>query len=189
MILEGIVTSLSATGELNIAPMGPIVDSSMATFRFRPFKSSTTYQNLKQRPNGVFHVTDDVLLIAKSVIDGFDEPPATFPAERIEGRVLEATCRWYEFRIVEVDDTEDRTNMLAEVVHSGRRRDFFGFNRAKHAVIEAAILASRVHLLPPNEILDEFDRLKVIVGKTAGSQETRAFSLLFEYVAECSENR
>ena len=32
MILEGIVTSLSSTGELNVAPMGPLVDESLALF-------------------------------------------------------------------------------------------------------------------------------------------------------------
>ena len=34
-------------------------------------------------------------------------------------------------------------------------REFFGFNRAKHAVLEAAILATRVELLPADEILSE----------------------------------
>ena len=56
MILEGIVTSLDERGELNIAPMGPLVDESMVTLRLRPFKTSQTYQNLKVRPCGVFHV-------------------------------------------------------------------------------------------------------------------------------------
>ena len=49
MILEGIVTTQSPEGGLNIAPMGPKIppDLSMGTFVLRPYKTSTTYQNLK----------------------------------------------------------------------------------------------------------------------------------------------
>jgi hypothetical protein len=71
------------------------------------------------------------------------------------------------------------------VVHSGRFRDFFGFNRAKHAVVEAAILASRIHILPASEISAEFRRLGVLVDKTGGPQEHEAFKFLLQYV-ECA---
>ncbi|MGE0378942.1 MAG: DUF447 domain-containing protein, partial [Planctomycetaceae bacterium] len=59
MILEGIVTTRSAAGVVNVAPMGPIVDEWMQTLLLRPFQTSTTYRNLKQSGCGVFHVTDD----------------------------------------------------------------------------------------------------------------------------------
>ena len=50
--------------------MGPQIgpDPSMKTFELRPYRSSTTYQNLKARGEGVFHVTDDVLLLAQTAI-------------------------------------------------------------------------------------------------------------------------
>ena len=57
MILEGIVTSLDNAGELNVAPMGPIVDEAMSTILLRPFQTSRTYRNLKEHPQGVLHVT------------------------------------------------------------------------------------------------------------------------------------
>ncbi len=178
MILEGIVTSLDENDELNVAPMGPIVDETLATFLFRPFRTSRTYQNLKARPSVVFHVVDDVLLLARAAIGEWDEAPPTFPAERVAGRVLSAACRWYEFEIDECDDSQERTAMRAHVVHSGRLRDFFGFNRAKHAVLEGAILATRLSLVPHEKVREEFDRLKVIVDKTAGPREREAFELL-----------
>ena len=184
MILEGIVTTQNDRGEINVAPMGPIVDPSMSSLRLRPFKTSTTYQNLKQRPEGVFHVVDDVLLLARAAIGQLDDPGELLAAEVIDGVVLESACRWYEFRIEEFDDTEERTDLLARVVHTGRRRDFFGFNRAKHAVLEAAILATRVHLLDRREILDQFAALEIPVEKTAGPPEREAFELLKRYVEE-----
>ena len=187
MILEGIVTSLDQNGELNVAPMGPIVDTEFATLLLRPFRTSRTYQNLKSRPHGVFHVVDDVLLLARAAIGQLSEDPETIPAERITGRVLAAACRWYEFVIETCDDSRERSEMRARIVHSGRLRDFFGFNRAKNAVLEGAILATRAHLVPPDELRREFERLQVIVSKTAGSREREAFELLEQYIRAAAE--
>lgn len=182
MILEGIVTSLNPRDELNVAPMGPIVDETLATLVLRPFRTSRTYENLKARPAGVFHVVDDVLLLARAAIGELPDAPQTFPAVKVDGRVLSAACRWYEFEIDEVDDSQERVTMRARVVHVGRLRDFFGFNRAKHAVLEAAILATRVHLIDRQRIVDEFESLRVIVQKTGGPREHEAFELLEQHI-------
>jgi hypothetical protein len=182
MILEGIVTSLDRHDELNVAPMGPIVDETFATLILRPFRTSRTYENLRIRPYGVFHVVDDALLLARAAIGALTEVPENFPALKIQGRVLSAACRWYEFEVADVDDTQDRVTLRARVVHCGRLRDFFGFNRAKHAVLEGAILATRMHIIDRQQILDEYARLRVIVQKTAGPREHEAFALLEQYV-------
>jgi hypothetical protein len=63
-----------------------------------------------------------------------------------------------------------------------RIREFWGFNRAKHAVIEAAILATRLDFLPAAEIANQFARLQSVVEKTGGSQEHSAFDLLSQFV-------
>ncbi|MDA1163962.1 MAG: DUF447 family protein [Planctomycetota bacterium] len=182
MILEGIVTTQNRAGDVNVAPMGPIVDESMQSFVLRPFQTSTTFQNLKLHPFGVLHVVDDVLLLARAAISQLHETPETFAALTIPARVLKSACRWYEFRIVSLDDSQDRTRINARVVHAGRLRDFFGFNRAKHAVLEAAILATRIHILPACEIHSQFNALRSPVEKTAGADERAAFQLLDDYV-------
>ena len=183
MVLEGIVTTLNADGGVNIAPMGPRVDAGMRQIILRPYQTATTYQNLKRTAEGVLHVTDDVELLARAAIGPLNPPPELMPAEGVTGFRLADTCRWYSFRVRAIDDQTERTTLIAEVVTSGRARDFFGFNRAKHAVLEAAILATRLHLLPAQEIAAEFARLKVLVDKTGGDQEHRAFTLLADYVA------
>jgi hypothetical protein len=71
---------------------------------------------------------------------------------------------------------------VAWVVHTGRIRDVFGFNRAKHAVPEAAILASRVHILPRAAIMEQLGPLRPLVEKTAGPREREAFDLLVRYI-------
>lgn len=182
MILEGIVTSLDSQGLVNVAPMGPYVETTFDTLRLRPYQTSRTYQNLKLNRQGVFHVVDDVLLLAQAAIGGLNTMPELFPALKIQGQVIKSACRWYEFEVTELDDSQERTNIVAKVVHMGRLNDFVGFNRAKHAVLEAAILATRVHLLKKDFIQQEFDRLQVPLEKTAGPAELEAFALLRDFV-------
>jgi hypothetical protein len=183
MILEGIVTTVASDGAVNIAPMGPTVDEAMRRFVLRPFPTAQTYRNLCHHGEGVLHVTDDVLLLAKAAVGTVEPAPPLLPAQRVRGFVLADTCRYYEFRVHAVDDSEPRVRLEAEVIHAGRLRDFFGFNRAKHAVLEAAILATRVHLLPAAQIEEEYRRLAVLVQKTGGSQEAEAFRFLQGYLA------
>ena len=99
------------------------------------------------------------------------------------GAVLEAACSWRELEVVSIDDTPPRSRIETRVVYQGTRREFLGFNRARHAVLEAAILATRTHLIPADEIRAEFARLQVIVDKTAGPREREAMAMLTEYVA------
>ena len=188
MLLEGLVTSLSSTGELNLAPMGPIVEGNFSGLVLRPFQTSTTYRNLKQRPCGVFHITDDVLLIAKAALDRLPAIPETILAQCIDGRVLADCCRWYEFEVVSYDDSSDRTRLEARVVHVGHVRDFVGFHRARHAVLEATILATRLHLIPEADIRLQLSALASPVDKTASPREREAFALVCDYVDEWYQN-
>jgi hypothetical protein len=184
ILLEGIVTTLNADGTPHVAPMGPIVDADFDWLLLRPFSTSTTYQNLKRTRQGVLHVSDDVALFARAAVGQVDRLPDVLPAKSIDGVILASACRWYAFRVETLDDSDERTRIVATVVDRGRLRDFFGFNRAKHAVIEAAILATRIGLLSADHIVSEFERLAVPVRKTGGRQEHAAFEFLRKYVDE-----
>lgn len=183
MILEALVTTLNDDGSVNVAPMGPKVDPSMVAFVLRPYKTSTTYQNLVRHGEGVLHVTDDVLMLARAAI-GDDPLAQTRPAQVVHGRVIRGACRYYEFRVEEMDDRDDRVTISASTVASGHLRDFFGLNRAKHAVVEAAILATRTRILPLDEIAENFRRLVVLVEKTGGEPEREAFAILSRFVTD-----
>jgi len=185
MILEGVVTTVNLDGSTNVSPMGAQLDAlenspSFDAFTLRPFQSSTTYANLCRLGKGVLHVTDDVELIARSAIGKLDDVAISTLLE--EHRVLVDACRWYAFEVTTIDDTEDRTTIRCKTIDQGRGRDFFGFCRAKHAVVEAAILATRTAHLPANQIKEEMEHLAVIVEKTAGPSERVAFELLREHV-------
>jgi uncharacterized protein len=187
VILEGIVTTCGPSGEMNIAPMGARIDADLSLRRFvlRPYRTSTTYRNLKSKGAGVFHLTDDVLLLAQAAIGApLDPPPRLARASSVAGWVLLDACRYHEFRVLGLRDDKDPTTIEAETLREGRPRDFLGFNRARHAVLEAAILATRTAFLPAQKILPEFEHLAEIVRKTGGEREAQAFRLLDEHVLQ-----
>jgi uncharacterized protein len=183
-LVEGVVTTLNRDGTPNIAPMGPIVDAEFHWLLLRPFCTSVTYGNLKRSGEGIFHITDDVELLAHAAVGRLKTMPALVPAETVNGVILANACRWFAFRVETLDDREDRTSIVAQVVDRGRLRDFFGFNRAKHAVVEAAILATRIGLLEASHLHAEFDRLAAPVEKTGGHEERRAFEFLRQFLRE-----
>lgn len=181
MILEGLVTTTDTEGAMHLAPMGPRVAADWSSFLLRPFPTSNTFRNLKQHREGVLHVTDDVLLLAKAAI-GQAPPQEAFPATQVRGFVLKNACRYFEFVVKELDESQERMHVLCEVVHRATLRDFFGLNRAKHAVVEAAILATRLHILPSDEVRSDYRKLRVLVEKTGGPAEHEAFQFLTEYM-------
>jgi hypothetical protein len=184
VILEGIMTTLNRDGTTNISPMGPVVDEAITTLRLRPYKTSRTYENLVRTGQGIFHVIDDPQLLARATIDRFDDPPEFIPATAVEGNILADACRWLALRVETIDDLTERATVDCQIVDRGRLRDFWGWNRARHAVLEAAILATRVLLIPADEIRRQYSQLQVLVDKTAGERERQAFELLREYVEE-----
>jgi hypothetical protein len=178
VIIETIVTSMAPDGAVNFAPMG--VEWSEDALVLKPFLETTTFRNVSGSGVAVVNLTDDVMLFAQAAISSPQYP--SFPAEVVRGVVLEAACSWRELEVVSVDDTPPRSRLETRVVHRGRRREFIGFNRARHAVLEAAILATRTHLIPAEQIAEEFAKLQVIVDKTAGPREHEAMALLARHV-------
>jgi hypothetical protein len=182
MILEGVLTTVNEPGGPHLSVIGPNVDESISRFELRPFFPSRTLDNLTRHPQAVFHVTDDVELMAAIVCGQTDRSLEMFPATEIVGFVLAGACRAYELNVTYRDLGGTRAVMACDVRRVHRQRDFFGFNRAKHAVLEAAILASRIGFLPRAEIEQQWPRLRSIVEKTGGVGEQRAFTILTAYI-------
>jgi hypothetical protein len=189
MILEGLVTTTDPAGAMHLAAMGPQVDATAAyghaieQLLLKPFASSQTGSNLLRLEEGVFHVTDDSLLLARVVTGTLAGPPASRPATAVRGWVLDDACRAYEFKVVAADASQERLRLEARVVAVHEGRPFLGFNRARHAVVEGAILVTRLHLLGVDEVRRQLRELAVLVEKTGGPREHEAFGLLEEKVA------
>jgi len=182
VIIETIVTTVAPGGAVNCAPMGvewdPDEDSD--TIVLKPFLETATYRNVIATRAAVVNLIDDVRVFARAAISNPEY--ATEPATSIRGVVLADACSWREVSVRAIDSTPPRSRIETAVVHHGTRREFIGFNRARHAVLEAAIYATRVRMLPRDFLLAEVERLQVIVDKTAGPREREAMALLAAYI-------
>jgi hypothetical protein len=169
MIVETVTTTRNPDGTINCAAMG--VEWGEQAIVIKPFAGTRTLRNLRATGAAVVNLTDDILLFAQAALG--DPRPPTRAADAVDGAVLADACSWRE---VEVDSIEEgeRARVVTRVVGSGRGREFIGFNRACHAVLEASILASRVRRLPAEEIRADLERLSVLVDKTAGPREREA---------------
>ena len=180
MIIETIVTTMDANGALNIAPMGVEWTGGEEPPVLKPFLGTATYRNIAATRVAVVNLIDDVRVFARAAISNPDYP--VVPAVAVRGVVLDAACSWRELSVRTIDSTPPRSRIETDVAHRGFKREFIGFNRARHAVLETAIYATRVHMLARDFLEAELVRLQVIVDKTASPAEQEAMALLSDYI-------
>ena len=180
MIIETIVTTLDTDGAVNIAPMGVEWTGGDDAPVLKPFLETSTYRNVVATRAAVVNLVDDVRVFARAAIS--NPSYAVLPATVVRGVVLEAAGSWRELEVRRIDSTPPRSRIETEIVHRGFRREFIGFNRARHAVLETAIYATRVHMRARDFLESELARLQVIVEKTAGPDEHEAMAMLADYI-------
>jgi hypothetical protein len=181
MIHETVVTTVSAEGIVHVAPMG--VTSTRETIVLKPFRPSATFDNVLATQTAVVNFTTDVRIFAGCVTGRRDWP--TVPADQVQGARLVSCLAHSELRLVEQIDDAQRPQLLMRRVHHGHHGDFAGFNRAQAAVLEGAVLVSRLGMLDPAKIAGEMAYLRIAVDKTAGPDERQAWQWLLEAI----ENR
>ncbi len=185
MIVETIVTTMSPAGQVHIAPFGVTIEGEALVIA--PFRPSTTLDNLEATRCAVVNFTDDVRIFAGCLTGRRDWK--TVPAVKVRGAVLEAALAHREVEVTGVADDPERPRFRCRVVHQETGAPFRGFNRAQGAVIEAAILVSRLHLLPLERIEREMAHLENAVRKTAGPAEWQAWDWLMDRVAAFKAER
>ena len=178
MIIETIFSTLDESGNANFAPMGVVWGEEFITVL--PFRNSHTCRNLLASGYGVANLTDDVLAYVRCGL--YDAVLQHFAAKAVPGIVLKGACSWKELAVVSHGGDPDRADVRCRVLHTGRQKDFLGFCRASHAVLEAAILATRIGLLDPKAVADRLTQFEEIVEKTGDETERQALQLVREYV-------
>ena len=178
-IVETIVTTKNAKGEVHIAPLGLIAEG--GNWVLAPFRPSRTLDNLREVPFAVASHTDDVRVFAGSLTGRKDW--ATRPAEKVDGAVLENAVSHWELAVDRVTEDDLRPRFSCRLVHAASHRPWGGFNRAQAAVLECAVLVSRLKMLPADKIEAELKYLEIAVSKTAGEREQEAWGWLMERIA------
>lgn len=178
MIIEGLITCKSPSGP-HVAALGPVVNEELTEWLLRPFQSSRIFALLREQPTCVFHVVDDVLPIVQLVLG--QDPQLAYRELSSGDWVLSNACHWYQLEIVEWNLENQRSEARARLVAQGDVRPFWGWNRAKHALLEAAILISRAHITAPGELAAGLERLRSPIEKTAGPRELAAWQLIGQW--------
>ncbi len=183
-LIETVVTTTGRDGTVNCAAMG--VRWGVQELVFRPFDTTRTLKNLRFRGEAVVHLTDDVLLFVEAALG--HPRPGMRPASAVAGSVIEDATSWREVVVTEIAPSENgmaRSRVRAQVVAAGTGTlPPLGLCRARHAAVEASILASRLRWLGIEHVWAELDRLQVLVDKTAGPRERAAMAYVRRYVAE-----
>lgn len=182
MIIEGLLTTIDEQGQPHVAPMGPVVDEELQRWTLRPFASSTTFRLLRNNPYCVFHVVDDVVPVVESAL-GMPTSLTFEPHAAASVWTIPTACHWYHLQVTDWDVNQERSRATAQVVEQRILRPFWGWNRAKHAILEATILATRLHLADRGEINADLARLEIAINKTAGPREQIAWQLLRDFFA------
>jgi uncharacterized protein len=178
MIREIILTTVGGDGRVHIAPIGIIAEGE--GWIIAPFRPSTTLDNLIAVPFAVANYTDDVRIFA-GCLTGRSAWPTT-ASDSIPVPRLAAALAHAELAVVDVTEHAQRPRFHCAVVHRRSHAPFTGFNRAKAAVVEAAILVSRLHLLPREKVEAEIAYLAIAVEKTAGAEEKEAWTWLMDHI-------
>lgn len=177
-IVETIVTTVDASGAPHIAPLGLIADG--AGWVLAPFKPSRTLDNLRANQFAVASHTDDVRVFAGCLTGRRDWP--LVKAETVPGARLASALSHWELRVARISEDEVRPRFHCDVVHVGQHKAWEGFSRAQAAVLECAVLVSRLTMLPPEKIEAELKYLDIAISKTAGEREQEAWGWLMERI-------
>jgi uncharacterized protein len=178
-IRESIVTTLNADGGAHVAPLGVVVEAPHLVIA--PFHPSTTLDNLRRHPFACINYTTDVRVFAGCVSRRQRDWPVV-TTERTRGWRLAAALAHEEVEVARVSDDVQRPRFYCLTVHQTTHAPFLGLNRAQAATVEAAILVSRLHMLPAAKVERELGYLQIAITKTAGEAELEAWSWLMEVV-------
>ncbi len=178
MIQETIITSIGSDGYVHISPMGIHVHDN--DYIIMPFRPSTTLDHIMSSGHAVLNHTDDVRIFA-GCLTGRRDWPVT-DAVKVSSKRLKQSLSHQELELVRVEHDQQRPKLHCKVVYQQTHQPFNGFNRAQFAVLEAAILVSRLSMLPWQKIHTELEYLKIAVDKCAGEREREAWEWLMETV-------
>ncbi len=179
MILESVLVTSNPDGSAHIAPLGLHVRA--ACLVVAPFRPSRTLDNLARTGQASVNWTTDVRLFAGPVTGRRDWP--VLPTIQQDGWRLRDADTHAELQVVSVEDDAQRPRFVCAVTQETAHRPFRGFVRAQAAVVEAAILATRLHMLPAGKVDQELAYLQIAIDKTAGPVEQECWSWLQDHIS------
>jgi uncharacterized protein len=182
LIFEVIVTSVDETSHPHVTPFGVRHEGEGDDIHIviSPYKPSTSLNNILATKCAVLNLTDDVRVFAGALTER--QPWQLVEANQVKGFRLVDCLAHAELSLVEVRDDATRPQLVMKKVAEFNHKPFAGFNRAQAAVVELAVLVSRLRLLPREKIQTELQYLQIAIDKTAGAREMEAWGWLMEKI-------
>ncbi len=185
-ISEVIVTTRSASGKPNAAPIGIITEINEEQGEIKHFvklyKGSQTLSNVLGTNTLAANVTDDAVLFVKAAFENLNETYFSV----FEGMpVLTEVNAWIVFTSVLAEErSEYFLFQLEPKAVEIKRKEVRTINRGLNAVIEATILATRLNITKNGrergEMRKQMGRYIEIVKKCGGRRENEAMEILWE---------
>jgi hypothetical protein len=179
VIYETVVTTVSPTGVPHVAPMGVRYQAGQVVLM--PFQPSTTHDNIVATGCAVLNIVIDTRVFAGCVTGRRQWP--VLPAQQVNGVRLACALSHVELQLAERTDHAQRPVLRMARVCEAQHAAFVGLNRAQAAVLEGAVLVSRLRMLPAEKVSSEMAYLQIAIDKTASAAEHEAWGWLQEAVA------
>lgn len=177
-ISEVIVTTRSASGTFNAAPIGIRTTANVQFVKL--YKNSRTFSNVKETKKLAANVTFDAVVFVKTAFEQLGEEYVSlfsgFP-------VVKEAQSWSIFRAsLEEKSSEYSLFQLTPIAVKINQNELKAINRGLNAVIEATILTTRYKITKDEreEIKKQMELYAHIVEKCGGRREMEAIEILSE---------
>ena len=184
-VRETLVTTKNSDESIKVSPLGVYIDDKI--LELKPFKPSKSLENILRNESGVINYVDDVRIFASCITS--KKIQINFKkVSKIDCSRIEKAISHTEFIVKDIKDDNQRPTIICEPINEETHKMFYGFNRAKSAIIELCILASRLGIIEDSKIKREISYLKIAIEKTAGENELEAWNWLIEYIKNYKED-
>lgn len=173
-VLETILVTCNSQGVPFIAPFG--LQAAGGGWLMTPFRPSQAIDNLCAVPFATACAVEDVRVFAGCVTGRRNWP--TVPALQIPGQRLAGAVSHMELRVERFEDDAMRPRFHLALVHEAVHAPWRGYNRARSAVIEGALLVARLSVLERDRVERSMEWLAKAVDKSGGAAEHEAWNWL-----------
>jgi hypothetical protein len=187
-ISEVIVTTKSGAGAPNAAPIGFVTrraETGDLSYSVKLYRGSQTLANVLETRTLAANVTDDVMLF---VTAAFEDVRAAYFTDFAAVPVLKEAYAWIVFTVTSEEEQGEYVQFLLQPERVKiNRKVVTAINRGRNAVLEAAIIATRIHRAEDErakvEMREQVKKYKELVMKCGGPREHAAMRIL---EAKCS---
>ena len=178
MIIESIITSSDKAGCVNVAPFGIKLNEDIITIS--PYIPSKTLENILYNNSLVINYVDDANIYVDCIVG--EKKFKLNKCKKLNCYYLKNSIIHHEAKVIDYKPDPVRPIFECKIIYSENHNDFMGINRARSALIEACILATRTSYLGKSKILSDLEYLSNAINKTSGKIEKKSWTKIKNFI-------